>query len=295
MSKIVVTGAASHLGSFAVRYLRSHANCDIVAVTSGRTHPDATMQVPGVQWRSGDLRSPLREPLRSEISAADRVLHFAWTRDGSETEVRAANEAMIRNISDPLADRSRLWFISSVSASPTPFSTYGKTKFECSRLVTSLGGSTLVCGLVVEEHPAKGPYRMLRNVVGKLPFSLRAGSGEPLVFPIRMDDMGRTLGRVAGSALPSGTYRMFSTPVRFNQFIALLEQLRPRARVPLRFSAGLVIRGAAAAKRSRVLPVKICDQVMTFLYKDESHLLGHKELPGVPLRCCSDRSYFVGT
>lgn len=295
MSRIVVTGAASHLGSFAVRYLLAHTVHDIVAVTSGRSRPDEHLQNPRIQWLSGDLRTTLSEPLRVEFARADRVLHFAWTRNGPEPEVRAANEAMIRNLTGALVDCTRLWFISSVSASPSPFSTYGRTKFGCAGLVSSLGGSTLICGLVVEEKPATGPYRLLRNVVGKLPFSVRAGTGEPLVFPIRTDDMGYCLALAAGEWLPAGSYRMFSEPVRFNRFIALLEQLEPRSRFPLRFSANLAIRAAALGKRSHLLPDRVCDQIMTFLYKDEKYLLSQKQLPGMNFRPCNDPEFFSGT
>jgi hypothetical protein len=87
---------------------------------------------------------------------------------------------------------------------------------------------------------------------------------------------------------------MFSPPVAFNTFIALLEELTPRARIPLWFSARLLINGARVAKRTRIVPELLCDQIMTFLHKDEPYLLSQRELPGVRLHVCDSRDFFVG-
>lgn len=82
-------------------------------------------------------------------------------------------------------------------------------------------------------------------------------------------------------------------PLGFNAFLALLEKLAPRRRVPAPFPAGLVLRAAAVAKKSRLVPAKPCDQVRTFLHKDPAHLLGHAERPGLTLRRCEDESFFA--
>jgi hypothetical protein len=53
-----------------------------------------------------------------------------------------------------------------------------------------------------------------------------------------------------------------------------------------------VLKGAALAKKSRLVPAKLCDQVLTFLYKDSDHLLSHVEVPGLTLRCCDGPEFF---
>jgi hypothetical protein len=109
-----------------------------------------------------------------------------------------------------------------------------------------------------------------------------------------MDDMGRVLARVCAIDLPRGNYRMFSAPLQFNAFLVLLERLQPRTRVPLWFGARLAIAGAAIGKRLHLLPDKLSDQLMTFLYKDEHYLLGHLSVPGISLRACDDVAFFSG-
>ncbi len=53
-------------------------------------------------------------------------------------------------------------------------STYGATKHEAAELVLARGGGVLVCGLVVERDPPRGPYRMLKKNVARLPLAFRA-------------------------------------------------------------------------------------------------------------------------
>ena len=220
------------------------------------------------------------------MAAADHVFHFAWTRTGRAEEVSGANRAMIEHLLGAMPGAAKFWFISSVSASPKAMSTYGATKYEAALLVRERGGSVLVCGLVVEPDPPRGPYQMLRKNVARCPFAFRVTKGEPLVFPLRLDDLGATLVHVADSALPPAQYRMFSSPVGLNRFIALIEQLHPRRRLPLPVRASLVLGGAALAKKMRAIPVKLCDQALTFFYKDSEYLLSHAEVPGLTLRRC---------
>lgn len=290
MKTIVLTGANSYLGRLAVEFLRARTPHRLVGLVSPRATP------PGDEARVRYLRADLAQPPAPEVAAelaqAACVLHFAWTRTGSTEEVSRANRAMIEHLLGPMRDAGKFWFISSVSASPRSLSTYGATKHEAAELVRARGGSVLVCGLVVEPDPPRGPYRMLQKNVARLPLAFRAVSGEPLVFPLRLEDLGAVLAHVATTAPAPGSYRMFSAPLGFNTFLGLLEKLAPRFRVPAPFPAGLALRAAALAKKSHLIPVKLCDQVLTFLYKDAAHLLAHSELPGLALRRCEDESFF---
>ena len=287
---IVVTGANSYLGRIAVEFLREKTSHRIVAVVSPRAELPAENE--RVRYLRADLSAAPDAALAAELGQAACVLHFAWTRTGSADAVSVANRAMITHLLGAMPDAGKFWFISSVSASPRPMSTYGATKHEAAELVLARGGGVLVCGLVVEPDPPRGPYRMLKKNVARFPFRFRATSGEPLVFPLRLEDLGAVLAHVATTAPASGSYRMFSPPLGFNTFLALLEKLAPRSRLPAPFPAGLVLRSAALAKKSRLIPAKLCDQVLTFLYKDAAHLLGHAELPGLALRRCEDESFF---
>ncbi len=290
MKTIVVTGANSYLGRLAIEFLRERTAHRLVAVVSPRAELFAEQE--RVRYLRADLAAAPDEALAAELAQAACVLHFAWTRTGSAEEVSRANRAMIEHLLGAMRDAGKFWFISSVSASPRSMSTYGATKHEAAELVRARGGSVLVCGLVVEPDPPRGPYRMLQKNVARLPLAFRAVSGEPLVFPLRLEDLGAVLAHVATTAPAPGSYRMFSAPLGFNTFLGLLEKLAPRLRVPAPFPAGLALRAAALAKKAHLIPVKLCDQVLTFLYKDATHLLAHSELPGLALRRCADESFF---
>ncbi len=288
---VVITGASSYLGRVAVEALLAKSAHRLVAVVSPRAELP-TENGGRVRWLLADLSATPDAELAAELAQAASVLHFAWTRTGSADAVSRANRAMIEHLLGAMPDPGKLWFISSVSASPRPMSTYGATKHEASELVRARGGSVLVCGLIVEPDPPRGPYRMLRKNVARFPLAFRATSGEPLVFPLRLDDLGATLAHVVTTAPAPGSYRMFSPPLGFNAFIGLLERLAPRRRLPAPFPAGLVLRAAALAKKSRLIPVKLCDQVLTFLYKDAPHLLGHTELASLTFQRCEDEAFF---
>lgn len=287
---IIITGANSYLGRLAVAFLAQTAHRLVAVVSPRAALPDET--APRVRWLRADLSAAPPPDLAAELAQAACVLHFAWTRTGSASEVSRANRAMIEHLLGAMPDAGKFWFISSVSASPRPMSTYGATKHEAAELVLARGGGVLVCGLVVEPNPPRGPYRMLSKNVARFPLRFRAISGEPLVFPLRLADLIATLAHVVTTAPAPGSYRMFSPPLGFNAFLALLEKLAPRHRLPAPFPAGLVLSAAALAKKSRLVPAKLCDQVLTFLYKDTAHLLGHAELPGLALRRCEDESFF---
>jgi len=292
MKTIVVTGANSYLGGVVVASLRARTPHRIIALVSPRATPPADGDAQ-LRWLRADLAHPLASEVAAALHGADCVFHFAWARTGSPADMRNDNRAMIEHLTGAMPDAARFWFISSASASPRPMSTYGATKHDAAQLVRRLGGGVLVCGLVVESNPARGPYRLLRRHVARSPFALRLTHGEPLVFPLQLADLGEAIVHVAGSTLPPAGYRMFSRPVGFNAFIGFVEQLHPRKRVPLALPASLLLKGAALAKRTHVFPARICDQVLTFLYKDAEYLLGHDELPGMRLRPCQGPQ-FVG-
>ena len=288
---VVITGASSYLGRLAVEFLLARTAHRLVAVVSPRA--ELPVESGGrVRWLRADLSSASDAELAGELAQSAALLHFAWTRTGTADAVSRANRAMIEHLIGALPDAGKFWFISSVSASPRPMSTYGATKHEAAELVRARGGSVLVCGLVVEPDPPRGPYRMLRKNVARFPLAFRAMSGEPQVFPLRLEDLGATLAHVVTTAPAPGSYRMFSPPLGFNAFLALLEKLAPRRRLPAPFPAGFVMRAAALAKKSRLVPAKLCDQVLTFLYKDSTHLLSHAELPGLSFRRCEDEAFF---
>ena len=290
MKTIAVTGANSYLGQVAIKFLREQTPHKVLALVSPRAELTAETDSRIEQLRA-DLAQPLTSEAASKLAVADQLIHFAWTRVGSREEVSRANLTMIENLLAAMGDASRFCFVSSVSASPSAMSTYGQAKYESAELVRLRGGSVLVCGLVVEPNPPRGPYNMLRKNIARLPFRIRLVRGEPLVFPVRLEDLGAALVKVSNSELSPDTYRMFSPPVRFNAFVAMLEQLAPRIRVTLALPTRMILKSVAWAKKSHIVPTKLCDQILTFLYKDADHLASHAEIPGLTWTPCTDTSF----
>src|SRR5687767_4799761 len=143
MKTIALTGANSYLGRVAIKYLREKTPHQILALVSPRAELPAEKDE-RVMYLRTDLTQPLPAEAASELAKADRLFHFAWTRTGSHEEVSRANREMIEHLLGAMPDASKFWFVSSVSASPKPMSTYGATKHEATELVRTRGGSVLV-------------------------------------------------------------------------------------------------------------------------------------------------------
>jgi hypothetical protein len=264
----------------------------IVALVSPRcneTDPDSHNG--RVLYHKYDLSKPLSSEIQSLIRNADTVLHFAWTRGADFKTVNDLNISMIKNLMAPMPDPSSFFFISSVADSPNTLSTYGITKHNCSKYVRQAGGSVLVCGLVVTPDPSAGSYRMLYETLKKYPVAVSISRGEPAVFPIRLIDLVKTIMVVCNSKLDPEIYKMYGEGIEFNRFVNLIEELFPKKRIRIRFNVKFLLKTAAFLKKSKLAPVKICDQILTFFYKDADYLNSHQDIANSEIQSCNDSSF----
>ena len=187
---------------------------------------------------------------------------------------------MIANLQKSLSRPDALVFISSVAASPETLSRYGQTKFKVANKLREDGAIILVTGLIVDPEP-KGPYKLLVDVVRKLPFSARFTQDSVKVYPIRTDDFLNAISVVLENEIPSGSYRVFpSNPQDINDFLMLIEKKYDRSGIKVPVSYGLSMGAIRAGHKASVLPATLGEKLMTFLYKDEEYLSTHATLPG---------------
>lgn len=275
--RIVVTGASSPIGRRAVARLAASPWCEVTAIASPRAAVPETGPSGGIRWLRADLAAPLSAEVARALRDADRVLHFAWDRRGDPAGSNTANRAMTEALLQASEPRS-LVFVSSVAGAPDAASAYGQNKHELSERVLAAGGSVFVPGLVTDDPP-EGPYAILCKLVAGLPVRLRLSGQPPQVYPIAMERLLDLVERVADPALPPGTWRGFGAPVAFNAFLAGIEALHPRARLPVRVPATLLL-GAARTVRRLPLPTRaLADKALTFLRKNDAHLAAARPLP----------------
>ncbi len=282
---VVVTGANSYLGSRAVAALKKEQHIDVHAFVSPRwdDNVDGASVLCGVDCTAVDLSGPLPEGAKELIAKADRLFHFAWSRGSCFDDVVNVNEFMVRELMEPLHRPSNFVFISSVAGCPGALSTYGKAKAEATRFVTQRGGCSLVCGLVVDEDPG-GPFKMLTSAVRKLPLRIRFAGKGTQVFPVYMDDVAAAVIAACGTDVEPGVYRLFNEPVDFNRFMAMLEEVYQKKRLPFPMSASLVLNTTRALKALHIAPQGLCDKILTFLYKDAAYLGSLNKIPGFSMR-----------
>jgi nucleoside-diphosphate-sugar epimerase len=280
IKRIVVTGAHSYLGQKVLRHLADLGGTQISAFITPWAETDGLLQLPGVNYLKADLRKKLEaEPARA-IRDADHVLHFAWVRGKEQEKILEENLLMYRNIREMLSDPGKLVFISSVAASPATLSTYGKTKFQAANEIGKDGAVILVTGLIVDKEP-KGPYKLLVDVVKKLPFSIRFTKNSVRVYPIRTDDFLNAITTVLTNTVPAGSYRVYPKEAAdINDFLAALERRYKRTRIPLPVSYKVSMGSIKFLNHLGVIPASLGEKLLTFLYKDDAYLAKHLPLPG---------------
>jgi nucleoside-diphosphate-sugar epimerase len=278
--KIVVTGAHSYLGQKLLQHLIDLGGFEIAAFITPWANEKGLVENACNSYHRVDLRVPLSDADASTVREADRVLHFAWVRGKDHDFVLSENRKMLETLKKYVSSPDKLVFISSVSASPETLSTYGKSKYIVANELKKYGAIVLVTGLIVDKEP-KGPYKLLVNVVKKLPFSVRFTQNSVRVYPIRTDDFLDAIVTVLNEPVESGNYRVYpSNAADINEFLSALETKHRRTRLPIPVSYRLSLGTLKLFRSLGILPATLGEKLLTFLYKDEEYLAGHMTLPG---------------
>jgi nucleoside-diphosphate-sugar epimerase len=278
--RVVVTGAHSYLGQKLLQHLSEEGGYGITAFITPWADDKELFRSPGVEYSKVDLRDPLSKGAAQAVCDADRVLHFAWKRGNDDEVVLSENMKMFSTLTEHISSPEKLVFISSVAASPSTLSTYGKTKFRVANGLLTYGAIVLVTGLIVDKEP-KGPYKLLDSVVKKLPIALRFTKNSVKVYPIRTEDFLEAIVAVLNTAVGSGSYRVYpKDPADINDFLSRLESKHKRFRIPLPVSHVLSMGSLILFRKIGVLPADLGEKLLTFLYKDDEYLATHADLPG---------------
>ena len=275
---VVITGANSTLGAHIVRHLAVNTAFKITALVSPRAPKKRGHVQDGVRFLHTDLTRPFPPGVVDALRRADRVFHFAWVRGVGENEAWSANADIIHRLTDTMNPK-RFCFISSTAASPNARSAYGRCKFNANELTLGTGGTVLTVGLVVDAHPA-GPYRMLTDLVKRLPVALRCPDATLNVYPLQLSDIGPAIECFCRNETAPGNYRLFSKGMVFNRFMAIVESKYRLYRVPVRVYPNLLLFAASLVKWLPLLPVGIADRLLTFFYKDDRYLEMARPIPG---------------
>jgi hypothetical protein len=253
---LVVTGANSYLARMFIGYVAKKPKWHVCAVASHRGASPPEPWGPRIKFIRADLTQALPESIVEAASQADAIVQFAWTRDRRLDQACDLN----RRMTDPLlacaSDPSIFRFISTVAATPTTRSVYGRSKFELARYITERGGVAVACGLVKGDPPA-GPYALLSRCI-------------------------KLCSRLAGSLdvkIVEGTYKLCEPPMPMNGFLEKIELLYPRLRVPMRIHVGTLMAMASLMSRLGTSAALLSDKVLTFFQKDDAYLASLPDLP----------------
>jgi hypothetical protein len=101
---------------------------------------------------------------------------------------------------------------------------------------------------------------------------------------VHIDDVAGAVEALCEVEAEPAMYRLFGRATGFNDFMAALEEKYPKKRLPLSLSADLILGVVAKMKRMHLVPWKLSDKILTFLYKDVDYLMTAKEIPGFKAR-----------
>jgi len=284
IKSIVITGANSPLGSATVKQLlatTNHAVVGVVSPWSSDNHglPDSERLTIIV----ADLTKPFSDELSRTLSNAGRILHFAWVRSKVLSDAISLNRQIILAMAEAVSQPDRIAFISSVGASASAKSVYGRAKWTLSEEVLKLKGCVLVCGLVQCEPP-QGPYKLLEDTVRKLPISLRFFAPSVPVFLTPLNLLMGALKIFSENSIEPDIYRLYSsTPRDINEFLKIIESENPRIRVPLPIFTNVVTSLLRLLNVLKLGVYPLGDKVLTFLIKDKTSLISFRLLPGLKI------------
>lgn len=239
-NKLLITGANGYIGSQLVKQALAHSY-QVLALSRqrcGDTHST---------WLKYDLRDKTLPPLPSDIGA---VIHLAvdlkLTYDAVNQYEIDATELLLAFAEQ---QEARFIFISSIAASATASTSYGRTKWHIEQRVLARGGWVVRAGLVY-GGPEKGLFGHLLGLLRKFPI-LPKFVPSPQVQPIHVDDFCEGLLRVINhSALNPNVFTLASeTALSFNDFLSIISKNRLRKTTILLFTPIFIIKGCMVLAR----------------------------------------------
>lgn len=282
---VVVTGANGYLGRHIIDYFSNDPELFVTALVSPSYNDSNPLHSQNnIQIIKADLTKKLNSNICRALKYADKIFHFAWSRLNDIEKETKNNIQIIEKLLNEISNKGNFFFISSVAASPNAISSYGKIKYQISQMLYELGCCVLVCGLVIEPNPLKGPYKLLKNLISKSPISIRFINGVPVVYPIMIDDIGFTLQSFIGKKTYKKTYRLFTEQINLNNFLVLIENTCKPKRISINLDVTNVLRIVNYMNRAYLLPNKIYEKISTFLYKDTDYLLSLDDFHDINFR-----------
>jgi uncharacterized protein YbjT (DUF2867 family) len=255
--KVLVTGASGFIGRPLVKRLVAQRHQ--VVATYFRGTPPACWRA--YRW---DLRQAHDPAMLSEVEV---VIHAAHDLRAGEAELvqglhqfhRAVQQRGIRQV-----------FLSSLSASESSPSPYGRQKYELEKnlMAADPGISIVRPGLVIGPG---GVFGRLKLTLQRWPLFPLIDRGSSLVSFIGLDDLLMALEQLVCGRVPPGEYNLFSDRrVPFAEMLKEMAQINGWRRVFLNVPSSLILMGIRLAEQLR-LPLPVRRENVTGLRQNSNH------------------------
>ena len=283
---IIINGASGYLGMRIVKTLAIDDNLNIIGLASPRYEDSGHFKdYRNVKIIKVDLNKKLSSEICDHLKFADKIFHLAWIRLNDFANETFTNWNITKNLLNEIPNKSNFIFFSTVAASPKAISNYGKTKYEISKFLYDKGCCILVCGLVIEKNPTKGPFKILKKLITQFPFSINFKNGGPPVYPIMIEDISHSVKSLINENTYKKNYKLFNDPIPMTKFLKLIERLGNQKIFSFTINHMNILRVFYVLRKLRLIPLKIYEKIVTFLYKDSEYLSKLEDL-----KICSFKS-----
>ena len=270
---VIITGVNGYLGMRIVETLARTNNLNIIGLASPRYEDHGIFKgYRNIKIIKADLSKKLSDEICDHLKLADKIFHLAWIRLNNFANENIINWNIINNLLNEIPNKSKFIFFSTVAASPKAISNYGKTKYEISKFLQDKGCCILVCGLVIEKNPTKGPFKILKKLIMKIPFSINFKNGGPPVYPIMIEDIGHSVRSLINQDTYKKNYKLFNEPIPMANFLELIEMNARQKKISFTVNHKNILKFFYVLRKVRVIPVKFYEKIVTFFYKDSEYL-----------------------
>lgn len=276
--RVLVTGARSLPGQLVIKDLCDAGELEVFGLLHSPAPPPSELDE-RCSYVTSDLCAAPDPRLSDLLRGVSRVIHLAWDRSLDYEASKKNNFQMVSTLLEGLPDSSRIVFVSTIAASRTTQSVYGRVKYEVEERIRKAGGTVLVAGLLTLDQ-AGTPYRQVVQLVRKIPVKIRFPPQDYRFYPVSVAQFVEGIRLAAGGGLANDAYALFEPEgLSSAEFLGPIEAQSKTLRLPLPLRVGTVLGMAKLTKRLSLLPGRPAEKLFTFFTRDMDRL--HK-LPVLP-------------
>jgi hypothetical protein len=261
MEKLLVTGSNSELAKLFINDFGNKFELSAIS-TSNKKHSKYIKKLVILDYQDPDFFSIVKE--------CDHILHFAWSKQSFDNH---ENIKLINFLLKVKNKSTKIYFITSASASSKSLSIYARQKFEASKIIIENNQVNIILGLPISKFSYQN--KLLSKSLNLLPFSLRFSKDFINIYSIDLKKFNEELFNIINKQITINNYFLFEEIKTINEYISGIEIKRKRKII---IPAGIFVYFLKLLSIINSCIVRITlkhgklDKLLTFFSKDDKYL-----------------------